>query len=102
MKASIWKKIRRYALAPDGQGGTAWKFTPIFDFDDSQGYWQSVILPEIKQERQRQDILSLVAARGKPAVEKGRRNGERTGGGEERPKTMYPVGQNLTAMERKI
>ena len=32
------EKIRRYALAPDGQGGTAWKFTQIFDFDDDRGF----------------------------------------------------------------
>ena len=34
--------------------------------------------------------------------DKGRRNGERAGGDEARPKTMYPVGPNLTAMDRKI
>ena len=32
--------IIRYALSPDGDGGKAWKFTPIFDFDDENGFWK--------------------------------------------------------------
>ena len=95
-------KIRRYALEPDGQGGDAWKFTPIFDFDGENGFRKSAILPEIKQERQRQDIQSLVAAREKPVYDRNRRNGERAGGDEERPKLLYPIGPHLAATERKI
>ena len=72
-----FEKIRRYALAPDGAKGTAWKFTPIFDFADASGFWKSVIIPEIRQERQRQDITNLVAERGKPGNDRNRRNGER-------------------------
>ena len=41
-------KIKMYALAPDGKVGTAWKFTPIFDFGEDCGFWKSVIIPEIR------------------------------------------------------
>ena len=98
------EEIRRYALAPNGQGGTAWRFTPIFDFDDEDGFWRSVILPGIKQERQRQDIMNLVAAR-----ERSSKKGDRYGGDEEspgvvdeKPKPVYPTGTNLSAVERKM
>ena len=97
-----FEKIKRYALAPDGHGGTAWKFTPIFDFDHDEGFWKSVILPEIRQERQRQDILTLVAARVKPVPKKYIRNEDRAGGDEEMPKPSYPTGPNLTALGRKL
>ena len=52
------EKIRRYALAPNGEGGASWKFTLIFDFDHDSGFWKSATLPETKQDRQRQDILN--------------------------------------------
>ena len=65
-----FEKVRRYALAPNSKNQTAWQFTPIFDFDHPDGFWRSVILVEIYQERQRQDINSLVAARGKPIGER--------------------------------
>ena len=101
------EKIRRYASAPNGEGGDAWKFTPIFDFDHESGFWKSVILPEVKQERQRHDILNLVAARDK--ADRQRRTGERYGGWDERPngieekpKGMYPTGPNLSAIGRKM
>ena len=95
-------KIRRYALAPDANNSTAWKFTPIFDMDDPQGFWQSVILVEIQQQRQRQDISTLVADRGKGTHEKKRRAEGRVGGSEEKTKGQYPAGSNLTSLERKI
>ena len=72
-----FEKIRRYALAPDGDKGTAWEFTRIFDFDDDNGFWESVNIPEIRQARQRQDITNLVAASGKPSHDRNRRNRER-------------------------
>ena len=97
-----FEEIKRYAHAPDGKRGTAWKFTPIFDFDDDQGFWKSVILPEIRHERQRQDILNLVAARVKPTNERYRKGEERAGGLDEKPKGPYPAGPNLTALERKM
>ena len=74
------EKIRRYALAPHGVGGAAWSFTPIFDFDAESGFWKSVILPEIEQERRRQDIRNLVASRGKLGIGRTKRNGGRLGG----------------------
>ena len=58
-------KIKRFALTPNSNGSTAWTFTPVFDFDSSDGFWQMAILPEIQQERQRHDIQSLVDARAK-------------------------------------
>ena len=39
------------------------EFDQIFDFGAESGFLKSPALPEIKQERQRQDILTLVAAR---------------------------------------
>ena len=96
------EKIRRYALSPDANNSTAWKFTPIFDMGDPQGFWQSVILVEIQQQRQRQDISTLVAARGKGTYERKGKVDGRVGGSEEKPRVQYPVGSNLTSLERKI
>ena len=81
-------KIKRFALSPDQSNGEAWKFTPIFEFDSEPGFWKSVILPEIKAEGQRQDILTLVAAREKGVVDKRRKWGDRLGGEEEKVKTQ--------------
>ena len=95
-------KIKRYALAPDGIGGTSWKLTPIFDFEIDSGFGGTAIVPEIRQERQRQDIRNLAADRGKVPRYRRNRNGDRVGGNGEAPKNPYPTGPNLTAVERKI
>ena len=58
-EGATFEEIKMYALDPGGQKGEAWKFTPIFDFDREHGFWRSVILPEIRQERQRHDIINL-------------------------------------------
>ena len=55
-------EIERYELTPFTGGWAARKFTPSFDFDSDEGFWQMAILPEIQQERQRQDIQSLVGS----------------------------------------
>ena len=57
----------------------------IFDFGDDDGFWESVILPELQQDRRREDILTLVEARSigatKPDVMgKKKKPAERTGG----------------------
>ena len=97
-----FEKVKRYALAPDAKQGTSWRSTPIFDFDSSDGFWRSVVLLEISQERQRQDINALVAARGKALPGGKRKNDERAGGvEEEKPRAQYPMGQNLSVIERK-
>ena len=90
--------IKRYALPPGGQQGNAWGFTPIFDFGDDGGFWRGVILPEIRQERQRNDILNLAASRVKPSNDRNRKTGGRVGGMEEKPKSTYPTGPNLTEL----
>ena len=100
-------KIKRYALAPDGKGGTAWKYTPIFLFDHEDGFWRSVVLPEIQHGRQRQDIQTLVAARKwtfeTPSVgKKGEKIIERTGGAVAETRRAYPTGSTLTSMGRKL
>ena len=87
---------------PDANNQTAWKFTPIFDFDDANGFWQSVVLVGIHQERKRKDINSLVAARGKGLFDRKKRGGDRVGGEEEeKVKNSYPTGPNLADVERK-
>ena len=73
-------KIKRYALVPDGSGGTAWRFAPIFDFNIDDGFWGSVIIHEIRQERQLQDIRNLVAERSRTPRGKNRKSGDRVGG----------------------
>lgn len=101
-EGATFDKIKRYALAPDGKGGADWEFPPIFDFDNDSGFWKSVIIPEIRQERQRQGIHNLVAERCKTPMGRYRRNGDRVGGSDEAPKNPYPTGPNLTAVDRKI
>ena len=96
-----FEKARRYALAPNSKNQTALRFTPIFDFNRPGGFWRSVVLAEIHQERKRQDINSLVAARGKPTYDRRRPEAGRMGGDEEKPKSIYPTGPNLTAVEKK-
>ena len=39
------EKIRRYALSPSSDGGTAWRFSPTFDFGDENGFWQARSCP---------------------------------------------------------
>ena len=39
------------------------EYTPLSDFDDEKGVWESVTTPGIRQERQRQDIMASVEAR---------------------------------------
>ena len=95
-------KVKRYALAPDAKQGDAWRFTPIFDFDSEVGFWRSVTLVEINQERQRRDINSSVAERGKTIPERRKKKDEtRVGGGEENHRPQYPIGGNMSLVERK-
>ena len=61
-------KIKRYALTPGPGGGTAWRYTPVFDFDSAEGFWQMVVRPELQRDGQRQDIQSMVAARSKLVI----------------------------------
>ena len=71
--------------------------------DSPEGFWSTMVLPEIQQERQRQDIQTLLAARGKLADFEGKRRkkpGERTGG-QELKKANYPTGYPLAALEKK-
>ena len=99
-------EIKRYSMAPDGKGGTAWKYTPIFLFDREDGFWRSVALPGIQQERQRQDIQTLVAARKRPfkttPVDRKKKDIGRTGGVGEEARRAYPTGSTLTLMGRKL
>ena len=32
-------KIKRFALSPTMNGAAAWSFTPVFDFDSTDGFW---------------------------------------------------------------
>ena len=94
-------KVKRYALAPDAKQGAAWRFTHIFDFDSEVGFWRSVVLLEINQERRRKDINSLVAERGKAIPDRRKKETDRVGGDEEKPRAQYPMGGNLSLVERK-
>ena len=60
-----FEEIGRFAPTPRHNGGAAWNFAPLFDFDSPGGFWRMVLLPEIQQERQQRDIQSMVAARAK-------------------------------------
>ena len=110
-----FEKIKRYALTAGPGGGAEWRFTPVFDFDSVEGFWQMMVLPEIQQERQRQDIQSLVAARAKftsypPGGRKKKWEEERTGSndwwsnpkGTDTVKPAYPTGLPSNAMGKKM
>ena len=99
-------------------GGSAWRYTPVFDFDSEEGFSKMAALPAIQQERQMRDIQTLVAARGKGGDypgggKRGKKGGEeRTGGIEgrkcqltsngEKGRPAYPTGPTLNAMEKRI
>lgn len=93
--------MKRYALAPDANPGTAWWPGPIFDFDREVGFRTGVDLVEINQERQRHCINPLVAARSKAPPDRRKKEVGRVGGEEEKPRPQYPTGQNLSVVERK-
>ena len=96
-----FEKAKRYALETDAKHVATWRFTPIFDFDVEVGLRKSVVLVEIRQERQRQDTNSMVAARGMAPTDHRKQEEDRVGGEEEKPRSQYPVVQNLSAVERK-
>ena len=114
-----FEEIKRFVLSPNSSGSTAWTFTPAFDFESPEGFWQMAALPEVQQERQRQDIQSLVAARAKGAPQipgwgKKKLEEERSGRhdrnyynwqnrqGGEIPKPTYPTVPPLSSMEKKM
>ena len=102
-EGATFDKIKRFATSPGEGGCAAWKYTPVFNLDPPGGFWETVIIPEIQQDRQRQDIQTSIAARGE-IVDVGnkrrRKPGERAGG-QENPKAAYPTGNTLTALEKK-
>ena len=56
-------KLQRFALTPGIDGGAAWRYAPVFDFDIAEAFWKMAALPGIQKERQRQGIQTLAAAR---------------------------------------
>ena len=95
-------EIRRYALSPDQKKGAAWEFSPIFDIDGGDMFWRVVIFLEIRHERHRQDICTLVAAMEKDPVDRKQQGVGRLGGVEEKSKARHPPGPNLTVLDRKV
>ena len=81
-------KLKRFGLIPGEGGGADWKYTPVLNLDSPGGFWATMIIPEIQQERQRQDIQTLIAARGEivDVDNKRRRKPCERAGGQEKPK----------------
>ena len=115
-----FEKMKRFALTTGPNGGTAWRFAPAFDFYSPEGFWKTAFLPGIQQERQRQDIQSLVDSRAKGINQppgwrrKGKMGDGRNGGndwgqftwqtryGGEVTKPAYPTGPALSSMGKKM
>ena len=63
-EGATFDQIARDASSPGEGGGAAWKYAPVFNLGSPGGFWQTMAIHEIQQERRRQDIPALLEALG--------------------------------------
>ena len=88
-------KIAKLAWRPRADGTPLWQFPDTFTIDSANGFWQSIIIPELERKMESQMIANAL---GKGQVGNNEK-GTRAAGGEKH-KAAYPSGKRLRPNEQ--